>query len=98
MAMTNAERQKKFMERLKAGIPPAKRARKPQDRRSRPKRWKDAVADLRACLDEWQEARDAVPEGQEDGAYALKLDAMLELEELIEQLDAADPPLGFGRD
>lgn len=98
MALSNAERQARFVARLKAGIAPTKRAKTPQDRRSRPQRWKDAVAELHACLDAWQEAREAVPEALAEGAYALKLDAMLELQELVEQLDAADPPLGFGRD
>jgi len=98
MAMTNAERQAAYVARLKAGIAPAKPARRPQDRRSRPTRWVDALAVLEGLLDEWQAARDALPENLGDGAYAEKLDAVLDLREHVEALQAADLPLGFGRD
>src|SRR4051794_34550354 len=98
MALSNAERQARFVARLKAGIAPTKQAKTPQDRRSRPQRWKDAITELQGCLDAWQEGGGAIQEPLADGAYALKLDAMFELQGLVEQLDAADPPLGFGRD
>ena len=98
MAMTNAERQRAFIARLKAGTAPAKPVRKPKDRRSRPTRWTDAIGELFACLNDWQAARDVLPPSLAETAYAEKLDAILELRELVEQLDAADVPRGFGRD
>jgi hypothetical protein len=98
VAMTTGDRQRAYIARLKAGIAPAKRARKPQDRRSRPTRWTDAIGELHACLNDWQAARDALPHSLADTAYAAKLDAILELRALVEELDAADVPLGFGRD
>ncbi len=44
-ALTPAERQARYRAALQAGTP-AMRYRKPGDRRSRPQRWKDAVAEL----------------------------------------------------
>jgi hypothetical protein len=98
MAMSNAERQAAYKARLLAGIAPAKPARRPKDRRSKPKQWVDALAVLEGLLDGWQAARDALPENLADGAYATKLDAVLELREHVDALMAADIPLGFGRD
>ncbi len=98
MAMSSAERQAAYLARLKAGIAPAKAARKPKDRRSKPKQWVDALAVLESLLDGWQEARDNLPENMAEGVYASKLDAVLELREHVEALIAADLPLGFGRD
>lgn len=100
MAMTNAERQAAFVARLKAGIAPGKPARKPQDRRSAPKRWDDAVTVLETLMDGWQAARDALPENLSDGRYAERLDAVLELRAEVEALRAVtdDLPKGFGRD
>ncbi len=45
MVLTPAEKQRRYRERLKAGIPPV-RYRKSRDRRSRAQRWCDAVAEL----------------------------------------------------
>lgn len=98
MALTSAERQAAYLARLKAGIAPAKAARKPLDRRSKPKQWSDALAVLETLLDGWQAARDALPEALTDGAYANKLEAVLELREHVEALASAELPLGFGRD
>ena|ERR1019366_10617069 len=100
MALTSAERQAAYIARLKAGIAPAKPARRPVDRRSAPKRWDDAVTVLETLLDGWQVARDALPDNLADGRYAERLDAVLELREHVEALRAAaeDLPLGFGRD
>jgi hypothetical protein len=97
-ALTAAERAAAYRERLKAGDRVVIRYRKPADRRSRPKRWNDAIEALHACLNDWEAAREALPPSLTDGAYGAKLDAVIELRELVEQLDAADVPLGFGRD
>ena len=45
MAPTPAEKQRRYRERLKAGHRPV-HTRKSRDRRSRPQRWRDAVAEL----------------------------------------------------
>ena len=39
-----------------------------------------------------------MPAGVADGATAERLDTVLELRELVEQLDAVELPRGFGRD
>jgi hypothetical protein len=100
MAKSGAERQADYVKRLRAGSAPAKPVRKPQDRRSQLRQWVDAVAVLERLLDGWQAARDALPENLSDGAYAFKLDAVLELRSEVEALRAAadDLPKGFGRD
>jgi hypothetical protein len=98
MPMTSAERQRAYINRLKAGMPPAPKARKPIDRRTKPQRWDDAVAELLSLLDGYQDARDNLPDSLADTAYVEKLDAMLELRELVETLADADLPKGFGRD
>lgn len=45
MTLTNAERQRRYRERQKEHRP-AVHYRRPQDRRSRPARWRDAVQTL----------------------------------------------------
>jgi len=98
MALTSAERQRTYISRLKAGIPTAPKPRRSTDRRSKPKRWDDAVAELLDLLDGYQEARDNLPDSLAETAYVAKLDAILELRELAETLADADLPKGFGRD
>ncbi len=98
MALTSAERQRAYISRLKAGIPTAPKPRKPIDRRSKPKRWADAVGELLDLLDGYQSARDNLPDSLVQTAYVEKLDAILELRSLVEELEAAELPKGFGRD
>ena len=74
------------------------RCRRPKDRRSRPQQWKEAVDTLMDCLDAWQNWRDNLPAGVADSAVAERLDTILELRDLVEQLEAAELPRGFGRD
>jgi hypothetical protein len=64
MPMSSAERQRAYISRLKAGIPTTPKPRKPVDRRSKPQRWDDAVAELLSLLDGYQEARDTQRERQ----------------------------------
>ena len=97
MALSDAERARLYRERHKGGAPSV-RYRRPADRRSKPKRWDDAVQTLLDLLDGYQAWRDNLPPGVADSAIAERLDAMLELRELVEQLQAAEPPKGFGRD
>lgn len=97
MAMTDAERAKRYRERRNEGVKPVQ-YRRPADRRSKPRQWEEAVQTLIDLLDGYQDWRDAMPPGVADSATAQKLDDMLELRDLVEQLQAADPPKGFGRD
>ena len=98
MPRSSAERQRAYIARLKAGVPTVPKLRRPVDRRSKPQRWDDAVNELLGLLDSYQEAREAVPDSLAATAYVEKLDAIIELRELVETLAEADLPKGFGRD
>src|ERR1019366_10577706 len=98
MALTSAERQRPYISRLKAGTPTAPKPRKPVDRRSKPQRWADAVNELLSLLDDYQTARDNLPDSLAESIYVEKLNAILELRDLVETLADADLPKGFGRD
>jgi hypothetical protein len=94
MALSHAERQRRYRERRKAQQPPV-HYRRPRDRRSRPQRWMDAVETLRELQEEYQEWLDNLPESLQSTALAEKLDEVCSLD--LEQLDL-DLPRGFGRD
>jgi hypothetical protein len=96
--MSSSERQRAYINRLKAGIATTAKPRRAIDRRSKPQRWADAVAALLDLLDSYQEARDNLPDSLAETIYVEKLDAILELRELVEALADADLPKGFGRD
>jgi hypothetical protein len=74
------------------------RYRRPKDRRSRPDQWADAINTLMHCLERYPEWRDNLPASLADSALAERLDAVLELRDLVDQLSLAEPPRGFGRD
>lgn len=74
MAMDGAERQRRYIDRLKGGKPVV-RYRKPQDRRSRARRWADALEELRAVAEEVRSQRDNMPPGIAESAHADELDA-----------------------
>ena len=95
MALTGAERMAR--ERQLAGEKPV-RFRYPKERRSRPQQWQEAVGTLLDCLDAYQDWRDNLPAVVADSAVAERLDNILELRDLVEQLEAAELPRGFGRD
>ena len=65
-ALTGAERQARWRARH-AGAP-VTRWRRPADRRSRPQRWRDAVAELVALQDEYTQWFEALPEALRDTA------------------------------
>lgn len=94
-AMTPAERQARYRAAHKAGAP-VMRFRKPADRRSRPQRWRDAVANLVELQEEYQSWLDALPEGLQDSPTAEALRAVCELD--LPELQEVEPPRGFGRD
>ena len=94
-AMTGAERQARYRAARADGAPVI-RVRRPTDRRSRIQRWNDTIAaliDLQAEYAEWLEA---LPDNQLDGATADALQAIVDLD--LSELQAIEPPRGFGRD
>ena len=97
MALTNAERQRRFRERRAAGEPvrTVAVARTPTDRRPRPKQWTDAVAVLRRLQGEYEAWRDGLPESLAGSRTAELLEGVCDVD-----LDALDVklPRGFGRD
>jgi len=97
MALTDAERAKRYRDRRNQGVRPV-HYRRPADRRSKPEQWEQAVQTLLDLLDGYQDWRDNMPPGVADSPTAQRLDEMLELRDLVEQLQAAEPPKGFGRD
>ena len=94
MGMTGAERQRRYRERLNAGEP-VRTVVHPTDRRSRPRRWADAVAQLRALQAEYETWRDQLPESLAESRTAELLEGVCDVD-----LDALDVelPRGFGRD
>jgi len=92
--LTGAERQARYRARH-AGMPLV-RYRRPADRRSRPQRWHDAVAELVALQDEYRDWFEALPEATRDGATGDALQAILDLD--LDEIAAIEPPRGFGRD
>ncbi len=95
MALTNAEKQRRYRARLRTGQPPV-RYRRPQDRRSNPQRWREAVESLVQLQEHYREWLENLPESLRGSAQGEKLEALAELD--LEALQAVEPPLGFGRD
>jgi hypothetical protein len=93
--MTDAERQARYRAAREAGKP-ITRIRRPADLRSRAQQWCDAVAVLVALQDQYAVWREAMPPSLQDGATAHALDAICEID--LADLQAIEPPRGFGRD
>ena len=94
--MTAAERQARYRAAHAAAPAAVKvRYRRPADRRSRPQRWQDAVAELLELQAGYQEWRDALPKSLADTTTADALRAVCDLD--LSGLEI-DPPRGFGRD
>ncbi len=70
--------------------------RRPQDRRSRPRRWRDAVQALVGLQAEYQDWLDNLPGNLRESAVAERLAATCEYD--FGDLEALEPPRGFGRD
>jgi hypothetical protein len=97
--LSNAERQARYRARHENDRPTPVirvRYRRPADRRSRPQRWDDTVAELLALQAEYTAWFDALPDGLRDTATADALRAIAELD--LTELQAIIPPRGFGRD
>ena len=96
-ALSDAERQARYRARRQAEqAPPLIRYRRPADRRARPQRWRDAVAELLALQAEYAAWCDALPDSLRDSATAEALQAIVELD--LDVLADIEPPRGFGRD
>ena len=96
-ALSGAERQARYRTRQQAQqAMPAIRYRRPTDRRTRPQRWHDAVAELIALQAEYAAWADALPDGLRDTTTAEALQAVIELD--LEPLADIVPPRGYGRD
>ena len=70
--------------------------RPPQDRRRRPQRWRDAVQTLVDLQAEYQDWFDSLPENLRASSLAERLEAVCEYD--FGDLEALEPPRGFGRD
>ena len=95
MALTNAEKQRRYRVRLRQGAR-AVRYRRPQDRRSQPQRWRDAVATLVQLQEHYGQWLENLPESLHGTALGEKLQAISAVE--LDELQSVEPPLGFGRD
>ena len=94
-AMTGAERQARYRASRAEGKPAVK-FRRPVDRRSRPQRWHAAVEELLELQEDYQAWLDSLPENLQEGSTAQALQAIRDLD--LSELEAAEPPRGFGRD
>ena len=95
--LSNAERQARYRARRRA-VEPASviRSARRADRRSRPRRWRDAVAELLALQTEYGTWLDALPESLHETAMAEALQAIVDLD--LDTLASTEPPRGYGRD
>jgi hypothetical protein len=93
--MTGAERQARYRAARQTGQPII-RIRRPAERRSRIQRWNDTIAAAVELQAEYAGWLDALPENQQDSALAEALRAIVELD--LSELQAIEPPRGFGRD
>lgn len=98
--LSNAERQARWRARHRAQqhatapMPPGKAAS--ARRRSRPRRWQDAVAELLALQAEYAAWLEALPASLQDSATAKTLAAIVELD--LDALASTELPRGYGRD
>lgn len=75
---------------------PRPRARRPPDQRSRPQRWRDAVAELVALQAEYAAWHAALPDSLQNSATAEILQEIVDLD--LDTLTDIQPPRGYGRD
>ena len=99
-ALSDAERAASYRERrkaeLEAKVPVRVRYRRAPDKRSRPQRWRDAVAELVDLQDEYAAWLDRLPESLQETPTADALRAIAAFD--MSELEALEPPKGFGRD
>ncbi len=96
-ALSNAERQARHRARHQTDVgDPKPRYRQPTDRRSRPQRWHDAVAELLVLQTEYVAWAEALPDTLCETATAEALQAIVDLD--LDDLVSIKPPRGYGRD
>jgi hypothetical protein len=93
--MSPAERQARHRAKLRQQNP-GPRAAPTRRIAPRPTRWSAAVAALIELQEEYRTWLENLPENLESSRLADKLRAIVELD--FEELQAIDPPRGFGRD
>ncbi len=93
--LTNAERQALYRARQHQPSAPS-RARPKIDRRGRPQRWHDAVAELLTLQAGYAAWLEALPDTLRDTATAEALQIIVDLD--LETLASVEPPRGYGRD
>src|SRR4051812_11232166 len=94
-AMTGAERQARYRT-MHANGAPVIRIRRAADRRSRIQRWNDTIAAAVMLQVEYADWLNALPDNQQESALAEALRAIVEFD--LSELQALEPPRGFGRD
>ncbi len=95
-ALTTAERQARYRAAHANPVPVVKVSyRRPADRRSRPQRWRDVVAELLELQADYQQWFNALPESLADSPTADALRTVCELDVAALEVDL---PRGFGRD
>ena len=95
-ALTNAERQARYRARRLALPSPVAAKPRRTVRRSRSKRWNDALAEMIAVQAECAAWFEALPESLRDSATATALQELIDLD--LGAIAAVQPPLGYGRD
>ena len=77
-------------------LPIAERQPRSRDRRSRPQRWRDAVAELVALQAEYAAWQAALPDSLQGSATAEILQEIVDLD--LDAITDIHPPRGYGRD
>lgn len=95
--LSNAERQARYRaSRVVHPTPVSTQPRRPTDRRSRPKRWHDAVTELLALQAEYADWLAMLPDSLRDSTTAEALEAIVDLD--LTTLADIELPRGYGRD
>jgi hypothetical protein len=94
-AMTDAERQARYRAARATGAATI-HTHRPADHRSRARRWHDAVGELMSLQTQYAAWLEALPTNLQDSSLADALQAICDLD--LTELQAIDPPRGFGRD
>ena len=96
-ALSNAERQARHRARMLA-VQPRLTIKRPAAaaRRSRGRRWNDALTEMIAVQLECAAWFEALPESLRDSATATALQEMIDLD--LDAIAAVQPPRGYGRD
>jgi hypothetical protein len=96
-ALSNPGRQARYRARTQALQPPPTIKRSQAAvRRSRSRRWNDALAEMMAVQAECAAWFEALPESRRDSATAQALQEMIDLD--LDAIAAVQPPRGYGRD